>query len=303
MKKHVWLSMSALIGAMLLLCGCPSVESARYMVTSFAEITIDKGASVRVMADRENVAVAEALRAALDASKQFSMTEGKADYWVVLRGAGAYREPCQALVTKVVEKDGETAGEEVLVQEPVNVASAARELAIAIYDAKNLAPIHYMTVAIHDGDNSEEAARGVEAYSAQFATEVVERVKDALLTREKEVKISIPKVANAGLRDAFKDKDYVRFLELYKTTMGKLDIAAYTESIRKETCEDENVDEKLANYHLYLLVKEAMQKDAKSLKAIKAEQLMLLQVSKEEGLAIAVPMALGRIENQLKYVD
>lgn len=302
MKKRTWLSASVLSSALLFLYGCRAVETAPYSVTSYAEIPIRSKAIVRVMADSENQAVAQAFSALLEKETNIKLAEQDADYWIVLRGAGAFREPVQASVTSRVEQDGETGGEEVLISKSVNVASAARELAIAIYDAKNLAPVHYATVALHDGDNSEEATRSREVYVAQFADEVLERVKDMFLTQEKEVNITIPLEASADLREAFKAGDYNRFLLTYKEK-GTLNLAQYVESIRNESCEDDNIDERLANYHLYLLVKEAKQKDAKSLQSIKSEQLMLLQASKAEGLVATVPVALARIEHQLKYAD
>lgn len=304
MKKRTWLSMGALCGALLFLCGCPTVEKANYKVMSYAEIPLNKGASVRVMADREeNVWAARALADALAASDAFNVTYNeKADYWFVLAGTEAYRDKITVPVTVKKVEETLTVGQDVLVETKHNVASAARELAIAVYDAKNLAPIHYMTVAIHDGDNSEETTRDQAAYATQFADEVMERVKDAFLTQEKDVEISIPLEANADLRDAFKEGNYERFNEIYKG-MDEINIADYVESIRNETCEDDNIDETLANYHLHLLVTEATDKNVATLKKLQKEHLMLLQVSQAEGLIEAVPVALARIEYQLNNIE
>ena len=307
MKQRAWLSLSALTCVLIFLYGCTAIEPANYTVTSYAEITLDEGSMIRVVAGRTSEMMAEALEQALEKSGKFKVAKTddekqNADYWLVIRGTGDYREPIQALVNEKIAQNGEAKGEDVIVKKTVSVASAARELALAIYDAKRLAPIHYMTVAVHDGDNAETVERNKVTYETQFAYEVVERLKDALLTQQKEVEISIPLEASADIRAAFKEKDYERVTQLYKEK-GEINIAEYVESIRSETCEDDNIDEKLANYHMYLLVREATEKDAESLTKIKAEQLMLLQVAEAGGLIEAVPMALARIENQLKYAE
>lgn len=293
-------------GAALLLGGCASVEMAQYTVTSFAEVPLKKGASVKIVAnDDEMTPVVDALKSefaafAKDKENGFKVVEANADYWFILSGAGQYAKGESQSVKSVAKKETEAGGTEVLASETKNFASAAKGVSVAVYQAKNLTPVHYFEIPIYTGDNTKDAVRDENTYDKAFAKDVVERVKDAFLTQQKDVETPVPLEADATLRSQFAQgaKGYDAFLKTYKS-LGDVNLAKLCEALRTKTYEGSDANMKLGNYYLYLLVKEAQTKDPAELEKIKDEQLMILEASDAKGLAEAVPVALARLEYKL----
>ena len=76
-------------------------------------------------------------------------------------------------------------------------------------------------------------------------------------------------------------------------------MAKLCEQLRTKKYEGSDADERLGNYYLYLLVKEALTLDPAALAKIRDEQLIILRSSEAKGLAEAVPVALARLEYKL----
>ena len=293
-------------GAALLLGGCASVEMAQYKVTSFAEVPLTKGASVKIVANGDAMSpIVDALKSefaafAKDKENGFKVVEENADYWFILSGAGQYAKGAPQAVKVVAKKETAAGGTEVLAAETKNFASAAKGVSVAVYQAKSLTPVHYFEIPIYTGDNTKGAVRDEQTYDKAFAKDVVERVKDAFLTQQKDVETPVPLEADATLRSQFAQgaKGYDAFLKTYKS-LGAVDLAKLCEALRTKTYEGSDANMKLGNYYLYLLVKEAQTKDPAELEKIKNEQLMILEASDAKGLAEAVPVALARLEYKL----
>lgn len=296
-------------GAALLLGGCASVEMAQYTVTSFAEIPLKKQAKVKIVANNDKLnAVANSLKLEFGKSKDFAVVEENADYWFVLNGAGQYVGRASAKKVAVVKKENASGGTEAFEESNQNLASAAKGVSVAVYEAKTLAPVHYFEIPIYTGDNTKEAVRKEADYEAAFAKDVVERVKDAFVTQQKQVETPMPLEADGDLRDLFvkggedfangDKKAYEPFLLKYKQ-FGSVDLAKLCEQLRTKTYEGPDADKILGNYYLNLLVKEAQTLDPEELKKIQSEQLMILRASDADGLTEAVPVALARLEYKL----
>jgi hypothetical protein len=293
-------------GALLLLGGCASVEMAQYTVTSFAEVPLKKGASVKVVANDDLVApIAEALKSEFAAGAKgkdggLKVAEENADYWFILSGAGQYLKDAPQKTYVVAKQENSAGGTEVIAEEVKNYASAAKGVSVAVYQAKNLAPVYYFEIPIYTGDNTKGAVRDANAYDAEFMKDVVERVKDVFLTQQKDVETPMPLEANKALREQFAQgaKGYDAFMKTYKS-LGAFDLAKMCEKLRTKTYEGSDANEKLANYYLYLLVKEAQTKDPEELRKIEKDQFMILASSDAKGLAEAVPVALARLEYKL----
>lgn len=296
-------------GAALLLGGCASVEMAQYTVTSFAEIPLEKQAKVKIVANSDDLSpVAESLKAEFGKGKDFTVVEENADYWFVLNGAGQYVNGVSAKKIAVVKKENARGGSETFEVSNQNLASAAKGVSVAVYEAKTLAPVHYFEIPIYAGDNTKEAVRKETDYEAAFAKDVVERVKDAFITQQKQVETPMPLEADGDLRDLFVQggegfakgdkKAYEPFMLKYKQ-LGSVDLAKICEQLRTKTYEGSDADETLGNHYLYLLVKEAVTLNPEELKKIQGEQLMILRASDADGLTEAVPVALARLEYKL----
>lgn len=297
-------------GAALLLGGCASVEMAQYTVTSFAEVPLKKNATVKIVAgDKSMAPMAKALKRAFSKNQEsgFSIAEDKADYWFVISGEGQYAKG----VSKrkfVAKKENEAGGTDVIAAEPVNYASAAKGVSVAVYDAKTLTPVHYFEIPVFSGEKGKDAVRDEAAYDSRFTKEAFMRVKDAFLTQQKQVKTPVPLVADAGLRSLFAEggakyakgdsKAYDNFLRRYEQ-LGRVDLAKLCEALRTKTYEGSDADVKLGNHYLYLLVMEVKAKDPDELARIKDEQLKILEASDAKGIAVAVPVALARLEYKL----
>ena len=145
----------------------------------------------------------------------------------------------------------------------------------------------------------------------ELGKEVAERISDAFITQQKQIETPIPLEADGKLRELFikggeafaKDgpNAYKPFLQAYKA-QGAIDLAKLCEKLRTKTYEGSDAALKLGNYYLFLLVKEALTLDPEALTKIKAEQLMILEVSDAKGIAEAVPVALARLEYKLANI-
>lgn len=300
--KARWLG----IGTALLLGGCASVEMAQYTVTSFAEVPLKEKARVKIVANGDALTpIATALAAEFGKSGALHVVEDKADYWFVLNGTRQYLESTPQKTVSVDKRENESGGTEILAETTRNLASAATGVSVAVYETKTLAPVHYLEVPIYSGDNTNAVVRKAADFEAQFTAEVVERVKDAFVTQEKQVETPIPLEADGTLRELFTKggekfakegrQAYKPFLLRYKQ-LGTIDLAKLCEQLRTKTYEGSDADLRLGNYYLYLLVKEVIRQDPAELKKIQDEQMMILRASDAKGLAEAVPVALARLE-------
>jgi|GEM_PF-5277131 len=303
--NKIWLG----AGAALLLGGCASVEMAQYTVTSFAEIPLKKQAKVKIVANNDTLSpVTDALKAAFQKSGSFNVVEKDADYWFVLSGEDQYVKSAPQQKVAVVKQENDRGGTEVFAASTRNLASAAKGVSVAVYEAKTLAPINYLEIPVYAGDNTEGVVRDESAYGQAFSKEVVERVMDAFITQQKQVETPMPLEADPALRALFVkggeayakgDKNaYTPFLQKYKQ-LGTCDLAKLCEQLRTNTYQEKDADLKLGNYYLYLLVKETQTLNPEALKKIKNEQFLILRSSQAKGLAEAVPVALARLEYKL----
>ena len=290
------------VGVALLLGGCSTVEMAQYTVTSFPEVALNKDAKVRIVANGASMEpIAAAVKTEFSKNGGFKVTEEGADYWFIISGLSDYKKSDPVKTKTVVKKEDDAGGQEVLVSETKNLASAAKGVSVAVYNAKSLAPVHYFEIPIYTGDNTKDAVRGKKVYDAAFSKDVVERVKDAFLTQKKDVETPIPLKANGKLRELFAKRDYTGFITAYKN-VAKIDLKKFCEDVRTGKYKESDVPEKLGNYYLYLLVKESMTLDPKTLASVKEEQMRILWTSDDAGLAQSVPVALARLEYKLANV-
>ena len=290
------------VGIALLFSGCASVEMAPYKVTSFAEVPLAEKATVKIVANNDAMTpIVEALKSEFTKNGTYKVTEENADYWFVLSGAGQYVKSAPQKKVAVAKKENDKGGEEILAESSLNLASAAKGVSVAVYEAKTLAPVHYFEIPIYTGDNSDKAVRPENMYDASFTKDVVERVKDAFITQTKPVETPMPKDADADLRNLFAKGDYAGFLKKYQA-LGTIDLAKVCEQLRTKTYQGDDAEKRLCNYYLYLLVNESRTLDPKKIAKIRDQQLLILETCDNKGLAESVPVALARLEYKLANV-
>lgn len=310
-------------GLAFLLGGCASVEMAQYMVTSFAEVPLEKQAKVKFVANSDAIStVVDTLKSEFSKESGFRVVEEDADYWFVLNGADQYANGAPQKVFSVAKMDNGATGSEVVEETAMNLASATKSVSVAVYDARSLAPVRYFEIPIYAGAMTKDAVRDANGYEQDFAKEVIERVKDAFITQEKKVETPISCAGDATLRDLFKKagesadieksyadvskaicQKYAEFVRRYKLVHGKIDLAKLLSVIRSKEYDGKvSADEVLSDYQMYLLISEfnATRKgDVASLRKIRDQHLMILENSEEKGLVEAIPVALARLEYKL----
>ena len=266
---------------------------------------------MKIVANNDSLStVVNSLKTEFGKSDSFAVVDENADYWFVLNGAGQYVKSEAQKKVSVVKKETASGGSETFEETTQNLASAAKGVSVAVYETKTLSPVHYFEIPIYTGDNTKEAVRDESSYETSFAKDVVERVKDAFITQQKQVETPMPLEADGDLRDLFvkggeayaKDSKnkaaYKPFLAKYKQ-LGNVNLGNLCEQLRTKTYEGSDADKILGNYYLYLLVKETLTLDPSELSKIKDEQLLILRSSDAKGIAEAVPVALARLEYKL----
>lgn len=282
-------------GMALLVGGCASVEMAPYTVTSFAEVPLKDKAKVKVVSSADALKpLAKALVEELKKGESLEVVESDADYYFCLSGAYESSKVTTQNVALTTEVENANGGEEKIVTEAINCASAAQSVGVAVYETSSLAPVYYMDIPTYDGDNGKDATRSSAEYAKNFAEEAVERIMDVFVTQKKDIETKIPLEADADLREAFKNRNYAAFKDSLKVDIDKVN-----KQIAEGTYQGEPLKKILANYSLYLLVKETQTEDPGELKKIKAEQLRIIESCDEDGLAESVPVALARLEYKL----
>lgn len=302
-------------GIALLFGGCASIEMAQYTVTSFPEVALKTSekapAKLKFVSNDENLgSLVTALRTEFAKRKDFKVVEDSADYWFVLGGAGQYLkgEPHKRYV--VTEQESGNGGSDVITEEAVNLASAAKNVGVAVYETKTLAPVHYFEIPLYAGDNSGAAVKSAEHYDAAFSKDVVERIMDVFLLQKKDVETPVPLEADSSLRELFAKKDYTAFDAQYKK-LG-IDFKKLVNSVRaveSGKADDaakayaKNLETKLGACYLNLLVRESQTMDADELESIFKDQLLMLEICDAKGLSEACPVALARLEYKLANLN
>lgn len=294
------------LGLSLLLCGCASVEMVKYTVTSFPEVTLESPEAgkpnVKLVAGSDEISpIVDAVKTEFVKSGAFDVVEEDADYWFVFNGSEAYADGGSHQKFNVVKKEASTGGRDAIEPMSLNLASATKIVNVSVYQARILAPVTYFEVPLYAGDCGEGAARAAGDYTKAFTDEVVERVNDAFLTQKKDVEIPVALTADGGLRKSFAAGDYKKFNDAYSRLVGPkgFDLTAFCETVRKGEYKGSDVEQKLSNYSLMLLVKESQTTSPAELAKIRDEQMKVLEFSSGKGLAEAVPVALARLEYKL----
>lgn len=286
-------------GFALLLGGCASVEMAQYTVTSFAEVPLKENAKVKVVANNDFAApLAKAFEAQLKKGKSLSVVEEGADYYFCIGGAYASgKSICQKLYSKSKVEAG-NGSKEVVAEATAKCSSAAQAVSVSVYSTLNLVPVYYMEVSLYDGDNGIKDARESDAYAKKFAEDAVERIMDVFVTQKKDIETKIPLEADSNLREAFKNRNYSAFKDNLKVDIDKV-----TKAISEGVYKGEPLEKILANYSLYLLVKEVQTDDPEKLREIMDEQLKILENCNADGLVESVPVALARLEYKIANLE
>ncbi len=312
------------------LCGCSTANVAfrNYPTTTFAEVPLANGASIRVVA-RDGAGdtakrFAEALSRELVSDEGFRLaSDGEsADYWFIVDGKATFRAdtPDQARYNTayyIVRQENDAGGHEEIERTDKSSRSSSRGMSLAIYKSKGLSPIRYLELPLWEGalgpDVDTSKDQGLKT-DARFAKLALERVKDVFLTQTKTVSVPVPRDADEILRKAFIRLDEAavagdaealaaakaeieqRSAEILPDSIDTFGEKLATDEWKGREKEAETI---LGNYHIRALAREAGCLHQEELRAVHAEQLRILELSTMDSLRMACPIALARIEYKL----
>lgn len=293
--------------------GCSSVswENVGY-VSPANEINLEANPSIKIVAVG-NKAMMDPIVAAITSefakSGQFKMDAVTPDYWIILNGERRFRVddaktiPFNRTVEKVVQQN-DAGGYEYMRTVDHNSSAAAALLSVAVYGVKDLSPIYYFDVAMYDADFKGGNVRGEVDYNKAFDSQIMSKIKDAFLTQKRSIETALPKNADGDMKDAIRKGD-VKAVQ----TRAKQIIPQSFDDFMKDIVAGkykDNADEmegKLSNYYILALSQEIGNFEPANLKKLHALHVAILNQTKGDGLAIACPNSLARIESKLKLMQ
>jgi hypothetical protein len=251
---------------------------------------------------------------------------------VLIQGGAAFRKdtPDQAKFTgrvgvETIESDAGSFQR--IKRDRTTTHSAARELSVAVYAAKTLTPIHYLTIPIFEGGADEGGTPGTRTSAgenrnlqAQFVKLAVARLEEIFATRKRSIGIPVPIEANGELKVKFikiesalgaNDDDELNkaLMEIDALPADPAVIPGPLEEFAEASAADGwqppeggSREGFLGNYYLVALRREIGCVDPEILSALHAEHLRILELSEGPTLRMACPIALGRLETKLSRI-
>lgn len=296
MRKQ-WLG----VAAAALLGGCAVVENVNYPVTSFAEIPLKNNAKIKVVANTPAAGdIAAALKEAFGKSKTCKVVESEPDYWFVIDKVAQDKSGVETKTVSVVSQETGDGRQEMLQPGTLQISSAAQGVSVSVYETRTLSPLHYLEVPMYDGDLKAKARTPVD-YEKAFWADAVERVKDAFLTQEKKVDIPVPLKASSNYLKLMAAGKYAEIIKQYEAQ--KIDVRKINAEMVAGTYKGElKADAMFADYAVYLLARETQTTDPDELAQLRTDHLYVIENCEDEGLAVAVPVALARLDYKLAHL-
>ncbi len=312
MKKSL-LTVGSAAALLVVIAGCSSVnwEKIGY-VSPTNGANLKANPSIRIVSAGDQAMMAPIVRtviAAFKKSGQFKFDAETPDYWIILNGARKFRAddskaiPFNREVKKVARKTG-SGGQEVIQTADYNSSTATALLSVAIYSVKDLAPVYYFDVALYDADFKGGAVRGADDYDSMFKQQIIRKVKDSFLVQKRKVETALPKNADAGMKKSLLAGN-VKAVEQRASAIIHQSFDAFIKDVVAGKYKDksEELEIKLSNYYILALAQELGSVDPGTLKKLHAQHAAILNQTKADGLTIACPNSLARIESKLKLMQ
>ena len=312
MKKSL-LTIGSAATLLVAISGCSSVnwENVGY-VSPANEVNLKANPSVKIIAlgDKEMMSpVVGAIEREFAQSGQFKFDKETPDYWIILNGARKFRADDSKAIpfNKKVEKKARKSnagGQEFIQKTDHNSSTATALLSVAVYSVKDLAPVFYFDVALYDADFKRGNVRGKSEYNSAFEKQIILKVKDAFLTQKRDIETALPKNADSDMKKALLSGNAKAVAERAKQIIPQ-DFDSFMKDIvagkYKDKCDE--MESKLSNYYILALAQEIGNFEPANLKKLHAQHVAILNQTKEDGLTIACPNSLARIESKLKLMQ
>ncbi len=306
------------VGVAAVACGCysPKVAYTNYQTTAFAEVALKDKAKIKVVTVGESPAPAALLSSIKDGfakSKQFTVVDDKADYWMIVNGLEEIRvdTPAQlpfnetAEVVTVGAKDDQPgpAHEEVVGKRQAS-RTQSKSVSVAIYEASSLTPLHYFEIPLYDGVMKAaggEKAPSKEDLDKELSEQIVGRIKDVFVTQVKDIQTPVPEEASDAMKAAMSGKDAAKAVAAAAKSAIPQPFGEFIKDVQGGKYADDKagLTTKLSDYYVQAIAQEIGCLDAKVLKDLHARQVAILQNATTDSLALACPVALARLEYKL----
>lgn len=312
--------------------GCQSekVTWHPYPSMTFAEVSLPRGAVVRVVSSKDPSAkeFAGMLRKALENAGDVSVTAG-ADtptHLVYVQGCADFRAdtPEEAEFTgrvSVETKEGDSGSFQRIVRSGGSTCTSARELSLSVYDAKTLSPVAFLSLPMWDGRETSGRKDGDGKAEADmqnlFAGLAARRIEELFSTQNRSIRVPVPVEADPRLKVRFTQISAAVGAgddEALKRQLSLLDDLADDPSVLPGTLEEfaaasaadgwappegSSREQILGNYYLFALRREIGCTNPEEMEEIHSEMLRILELSEGPSLRMACPVALGRLETKL----
>ena len=316
--KKVMLPALGAVGIASVVCGCysPKVAYNNYPTTAFAEVALKNNATMKIVTvggDASNDALIASLRDAFAKTKQFTVTDDKADYWMIVNGLADERIDTAAelpftekidVVDVGAPSDKPGPAHEELVAKKQASHMLAKGVSIAIYETSTLAPLYYFEIPVYDGAIKVAGGEKVpskEELNKDLSEQIVGRVKDVFITQVKNIETPVPDEASADMKKAIAGKDAAKAVEAAAKKTVPQKFAEFIKDVEagKYADKKDELTLKLSDYYVLAIAQEIGCLDAKKLKELHAQQVGILQLATTDSLALACPVALARLEYKL----
>ena len=312
MKKFL-LRLGGTAAVATIISGCSSVDWAQVGYSSPAnEINLKANPKVKIVSLTNDASLnhlTAIIAAEFTKSGQIKIDDVKPDYWIVLAGERAFRADNKAATqfNRKVEKleNKNAVGGCESMKETANMSTAATQLvSVAVYSINDLSPVYYFDVALYDADFKPAGVRGEVEYNKKFSAQIIAKMKDAFLAQVRTIDTALPKNADRQMRREMEENDANAVIARAKQVIPQeFDefIADVTAGKYKEKTDE--MECKLSNYYVLALAREVGSAEPENLKTLHAEHITILTRTNEDGLSIACPNSLARIENKLKLLQ
>lgn len=306
------------VGVAAIACGCysPKIAYSNYQTTAFAEVALKNNATIKIASVGESPAsdaLMTALKDSFAKSKQFTITDGKSDYWMIVNGVEDVRVDTpselpfteKAEVVSVGAKDDQPgpAHEELIAKRQAS-RTQCKGVSVAIYETATLTPLHYFEIPVYDGVVKAEGGAKVatrEELDKDLSEQIVGRVKDVFVTQTKDIQTPVPEEASPAMKSAMAGKDVATAVAAAAKSLIPQPFEAFLKDVQADKYSDDKdgLTTKLSDYYVQAIALEIGCLDAKVLKKLHAQQVAILQYATTDSLALACPVALARLEYKL----
>jgi len=241
--------------------------------------------------------------------KQYVLVSENPDYWIVLSGEHKFRAddrnaiPFNRKVGKT-SSENENGGKEFIQTVDHNSSTATALLSIAVYGVNDLSPVYYSDVALYDADFKSDKVRSAAEYNTAFEEQIIAKIKDAFLIQKRNIETALPKNADRYMKQALLAGKAEEVITRAKDIIPQ-DFDSFMDDIAAGKYK-EKVDEMeimLSDYYILALAKEIHNFEPGNLRKLHAQHVAILEQTTEEGLIIACPNSLARIESKLRLLQ